>query len=491
MKIHQLSQLAVIIALSSFTMSNVACSSHNQEKDAGNKTAEYTVNLDSLQQAFLDLRFGMFIHFNMPTYSIHDWPDPLMDAQKFNPEKLDCGQWADAAVSAGMQYGCLTTKHHSGFCIWPTKTTDYNVLNSPCKRDIVKEYADAFRRRGLKVCLYYSILDTHHNIRAGWANNKEQLGFIKDQLTELLTNYGEITCLVLDGWDAEWSRISYEDISFREIYDHVKSLQPHCLISEHNAGKYPATELFYTDIKHYEQNAGQMISRETNKLPAQSGIPINKNWFWKENFPEAPVVSADVIVNKNLIPLNDAHCNFLLNVAPNRDGLIDGNAVEELKKVGEIWKYPGKALPVEKGNAPVLDRNLAKHCRMNSSWSFGKRTADLASDDDFTTSWVAQEALSEHFLEVVWEEDQTLNAICFVESTDPLKYPVLPETRIASYKLQYYSQGEWKSIETDSVDTLVRLHRFAPVRASKVRVLCNGCKPGFGISELMVYNERR
>lgn len=124
--------------------------------------------LKDLQQEFLDLRFGMFIHFNIPTSSGHDWPDPNQSIQVFNPTKLDCNQWADAAVSAGMTYGCLTTKHHSGFCIWPTKTTNYNVMNSPFKKDVVKEYVDAFRKRGLKVFLYYSILDTHHDIRKGW-----------------------------------------------------------------------------------------------------------------------------------------------------------------------------------------------------------------------------------------------------------------------------------------------------------------------------------
>ncbi|MEG1380596.1 MAG: carbohydrate-binding protein, partial [Bacteroidales bacterium] len=72
----------------------------------------------------------------------------------------------------------------------------------------------------------YSILDLHHNIRSGWANNQDHLNFIKNQLTELLTQYGEITCLVIDGWDADWSRISYDDISFTEIYRHIKSLQP-------------------------------------------------------------------------------------------------------------------------------------------------------------------------------------------------------------------------------------------------------------------------
>jgi alpha-L-fucosidase len=125
--------------------------------------------LHDLQQQFVDLRFGMFIHFNIPTFMDQDWADPDAPASLFAPKKLDCNQWAAAAKAAHMSYGCLTTKHHSGFCIWDTKTTDYNVMHSPLKRDVVREYVNAFRAKGLKTFLYYSILDTHHKIRPGAA----------------------------------------------------------------------------------------------------------------------------------------------------------------------------------------------------------------------------------------------------------------------------------------------------------------------------------
>lgn len=124
--------------------------------------------LRDLQQDFVDTRFGMFIHFNMPTYVDQDWPDPDASPELFNPTALDCRQWARAARSAGMTYGCLTTKHHSGFCIWDTKTTSYGVMHSPFGRDVVREFVDAFRAEGLGVALYYSILDTHHRLRPGW-----------------------------------------------------------------------------------------------------------------------------------------------------------------------------------------------------------------------------------------------------------------------------------------------------------------------------------
>ena len=442
-----------------------------------------------LQQQFLDLRFGMFIHFNIPTFGLADWPDPNLSPAVFNPSKLDCNQWAEAAVSAGMTYGCLTTKHHSGFCIWPTKTTNYDVMNSPFKRDVVKEYVDAFRKRGLKVFLYYSILDTHHNIRPGWIR-KENTQFIKDQLTELFTNYGEITCLVIDGWDAGWSRISYEDVSFEEIYNHIKSLQPNCLITEHNAGKYPSDELFYTDIKHYEQNAGQKVSKETNMLPAQAGIPININWFWKETSATETVKRAKYIVEENLIPLNNAHCNFILNVAPNKYGLIDDNALAELKEVGKIWKHGGPAPKLPFFKHPVIASNLAKGKRMNSSWSDDMNISDFANDDNFNSPWSPAPQVRQPWIEVLFEKETSFNAIGIAEIISG-KPGESWETKIDSYILQYWDGKAWITIETRQINEPVRIHRFNLLHSTKVRLQINGWKPGLGIAEIMVYNEKR
>ena len=106
-------------------------------------------------------------------------------------------------------------------------------MNSPLKRDVVKEFTDAFRANGLKVMLYYSILDTHDRLRPGFITRKH-VDMIKAQLTELLTHYGKIEALIIDGWDAPWSGISYDEVPFDEIYHLVKSLQPDCLLMDLN-----------------------------------------------------------------------------------------------------------------------------------------------------------------------------------------------------------------------------------------------------------------
>jgi alpha-L-fucosidase len=301
-------------------------------------TSEKVKPLAQLQQEFVDLRFGMFIHFNIPTYMNQDWADPEASPALFNPTKLNCDQWAKAAKSANMSYGCITTKHHSGFCIWDTKTTDYNVMNSPLKRDVVKEYADAFRANGLKVFLYYSILDTHHKLRPN-AITPKHIDMVKAQVTELMTKYGKIDALIIDGWDAPWSRISYDDVPFQEIYLLIKSLQPNCLVMDLNGAKYPAEGMYYTDIKTYEMGAGQRVSTQNNRMPALACLPLQYNWFWETNHPTDPVKDPVKLVNETLIPLNKVDCNFILNVAPNRDGLIDENALVALKN---NWQYMEK-----------------------------------------------------------------------------------------------------------------------------------------------------
>ncbi|QRR00693.1 alpha-L-fucosidase [Dyadobacter sandarakinus] len=443
------------------------------------KTAT-TRSLVTLQQDFVNLGFGMFIHYNIPTYGKDDWADPDASPAVFNPGKLDTDQWAAAAKSANMAYGCLTTKHHSGFTIWNTKTTDYNVMHSPYGKDIVAGYADSFRRQGLKVMLYYSILDTHHKLRPGHIT-PAHIQMIKDQLTELLTNYGEITALIIDGWDAPWLRISYDDVPFEEIYSLVKSIQPNCLLMDLNAAKYPAEALFYTDIKSYEQGAGQHISKESNKLPALSCLPINQYWFWKPSFPTTPVKKADELVNKNLVPFNRAYCNFILNVAPNRDGLIDDNVIAELKEIGKIYKKPVSLPSLLPNDGPVIASNLARNKPADSSWGDDMMIMDFANDDDFKTSWNSNPAVTQPWLEIDLMKETGFNTVVLTSAkANPLHY-----------QLDYFANNKWYPLTAGTQEGRTKVLRFDRVTGQKVRVRFSGFKNPPTVAELGIYNERR
>ncbi|MDR1274731.1 MAG: alpha-L-fucosidase [Odoribacteraceae bacterium] len=461
----------LLLLLAGLTLAT-ACRAQQQRQPAK--------SLHQLQQEFVDLRFGMFIHFNIPTFMKEDWADPEAPAALFNPTRLDCAQWAAAAASANMSYGCLTTKHHSGFCIWDTKTTGYNVMNSPLRRDVVREYVDAFRARGLKVMLYFSILDTHHRLRPGWIS-REHVEMVKAQLRELLTNYGEVTALVIDGWDAPWSRISYDAIPFEEIYLLVKSLQPNCLVMDLNAAKYPSDVLYYTDIKSYEQGAGQHISKERNRLPALSCLPVNQNWFWKTRFPDRPTKDPVKMVEENIIPMNNAYCNFILNVAPNREGLIDDNALATLAAIGKRWKNDGPTAVLPPNHAPIISSNLAKNRPADASWSWDMSIMDFAVDDDFSTAWTSIDVVENPWFEVYLDGERAFNAVVIVENEKP---------RVKRYRLEYRENGDWKPLFTGENNDRVKIHRFDRVYGDRVRLLVESRSDVPSISEFQVYNER-
>ena len=418
--------------------------------------------LHELQQAFVDLRFGMFIHYNMPTYSTEDWPAPDMPASAFAPTQLDCRQWARAAKSAGMTYGCLTTKHHSGFCIWDTKTTDYNSMQSPAHTDVVRQYVDAFRQEGLAVMLYFSILDTHHRIRPGHIKPRKHTDFIKAQLKELLTGYGDITALIIDGWDAPWSRISYDEISF-----------PNCLVMDLNAAKYPREALFYTDIKSYEQGAGQKISTSENRLPALACLPIQRTWFWKESMPTDQLKDVRWLVEENIRPYNNAYCNFILNVAPNRAGLMDDNALDALQQIGRLWHNEGPTQPVPDCEAPIVGKNIAKHRPTEYSWSNDYGIGDFANDDDFSSAWTSHPSVGEPWWEVDLGGRKSISLVTIVEET---------QGSMQTYRLEYKQGNSWQTLfEGTAPECRVKQHRFPPVKAEKGRIVITRHRSEVGV----------
>ena len=224
-----------------------------------------------------------------------------------------------------------------------------------------------------------------------------------------------------------------------------------------NAAKYPSDALFYTDIKSYEQGAGQKIDKASNALPALSCYPLQKNWFWKTTFPTATLKSTDFLVNGNIVPMGKAHCNFILNVAPNRDGQIDDNALKALKQIGKAWNEaePGAAKKAAKAisadytggderfsecAAPIISSNIAKHRRSDSSWSYDMEISEFANDDDFRSAWVAN-ALGpdQPWLETYLDKEVPLNMLVITEEDG---------SEIRKYSISFRKDGQWKKFVT-------------------------------------------
>jgi alpha-L-fucosidase len=437
-----------------------------------------------LQQEFLDLRFGMYIHLNMATFEQREWGDPKASAQIFNPAHLDAEQWAKAALSANMSYGCLSTKHHDGFCLWPTRTRSLSVKDSPYPHDIVRAYTDAFRKHGLKVCLYLSVLDLRQDIRA-YQITPAKIELIKAQLTELLTNYGEVTALFIDGWNAGWSRITYDQLPYRTLYDHIKSLQPNCLVADYNAGQYPGAALYYSDIKQYEQHAGQIIPADS-QIASQSGTTLQSDWFWKTDYPAQEMRPAKQIVDEWLRPFNQRHCNLILNVAPNTDGRFDQNAVERLAEIGRLWQNPGAA-PKVAPSILITTPNLAFHQPSLASSSADTSGPDLANDNNFRSFWIADDGQTSAWLEIDFDRATAFNTVTLIEPRASEYYG--PESRISGYQVEVWKNGGWKEIADGKTPAKIQIHQFARVEAERVRLKIEGGKNPPGITEFGIYNE--
>ncbi len=305
-------------------------------------------NLIDLQKHFINLRFGAFIHFNSGTIQFHespieDWeydhengglPRQFpFDEKDWNPSAIDCAQWAKVAKSAGCRFAAYSSKHHEGFATWPTQYSEHCVRNATNQTDVVAEYLKAFRAEGIEAGLYFSILD----ITAG-CNRKvctdEHKKMIKGQLTELLTNYGEIPFLILDGWNAPWGGPSYDVLPFEELNGLIKSLQPNCLVM--NIGWTKGVE--GTDILFFENGAGQ----EVHDGFAGPGILCQKltgTWMWRAVDTTTLTGTADWALQRmyGYFPMN---VNFILNLTPNKDGYIDDNLAAEYAKIGEKLVLP-------------------------------------------------------------------------------------------------------------------------------------------------------
>ncbi|GGG71476.1 alpha-L-fucosidase [Edaphobacter dinghuensis] len=443
-----------------------------------------TKPLLQLQQEFMDLRFGAFLHLNMATFEQREWGDPKASPKLFNPAHLDTDQWAQAVRSAGMAYGCLTTKHHDGFCLWPTKTTSPSVKDATFTQDVVASYANSFRKHGLKVCLYFSILDLRAQIWSYQVTPKK-IALIKTQLSELLTNYGEITAIIIDGWNAGWSRITYDQVPFREIYDHIKSHQPNCLVADHNAGQYPGSALCYTDIKQYEQHAGQKIASDSI-IPSESGTTLQSEWFWKESYPTEPLKSAETIVNDWLIPFNRQHCNLLINVAPNRDGRFDQNTVDRLAEVGHLWKDRAPA-PKLAPSVSITTPNLAFARPSFASRNTEGIGPDLANDNSYRTYWIADDNETSGWIEIAFGQPTRFNTVSIVEPRFDKEYGT--DSRIASYSVEAWQNNQWTPIASGKTPLAFQLERFQPVTAERVRLTIKGTTKPPGITEFGIYNE--
>ena len=437
-----------------------------------------------LQQEFVDLRFGMFNHFNLATFQDREWGDPHDPPAVFNPTALDTDQWARAAKSAGMTWGCLTPKHHDGFCLWPTATPVASVKDTAGRVDVVRSYVDSFRREGLKVAFHFSILDLRNDIRH-FNVTRPKIDLIKRQLTELLTQYGAFTIVMFDGWDAPWSRITYDEVPFHEIYAHVKQLQPDCLVADLNASQYPSSALYYSDIKGFEQNAGQKVPGES-AIPALACVTLTDGWFWKQADATRPLKAVTQVVDEWLVPENRIHVNVILNAPPTREGKLAPNVVARLAEIGTAWRHEGATPPIDR-NVVITTPNLATGMHITASDSPDTVGPDQCNDGSFSSSFYLPEGERTGWIEVQFERERTFNTLVLVEPVG--KWKDYSDSRIASYRFECWIGGTWVEVAAGQVPARVQIHQVARVTSQRVRLHLVARHDTPHVTEIGVYDE--
>lgn len=320
---------------------------------------------------FREARFGMFIHFGL--YAIpargewvrHDEKISNEDYQiyfdEFNPTDFNPKEWAKIAKNAGMKYVVMTAKHHEGFALFDSKLTDYKSTNTPCKRDLVREYLEAFRAEGIKVGLYFSLIDWYHPDYPKFADNfhpmrgnpkyKDEkinwdnyIKFMHGQMRELMTNYGKIDIL--------WSDFSYGEMSGEkwkatELIKMVKTLQPHIIMNKRMGGDGTADAKNKTnefgDIETPEQGVPEAMLKDASgrPVPWETCLTLNNGWGYHrldENWK-----SADLLIN-TLVNCVSKSGNLLLNVGPDAKGNIPDESIRILGEIGKWMKKNGSSI---------------------------------------------------------------------------------------------------------------------------------------------------
>ncbi len=296
-------------------------------------------DLATLQQDYVDQQYGMFLHFNMGTFTNMEWTDPNGDPNLFNPVALDTDQWASTAKAAGMNYGVLTTKHHDGFALWDTDQSMYDIADPACSwysnqsspyyhHDVVQLFADSFRDEGLGVGFYYSIWDRSNGID-GTLSSAAATAYVKAEIHHLLTNYGFIEVLWTDGWG--WQS-GYSYVNFSEVYNYIKAISPDTLLLENNG----MGTLQYTDVVGHEQH----LPPPDNTLPAETypTLRADSQWFYKTYDADSFKPASDM--GQYIRDANASNATCLLNIGPDRNGLIQTSAVQRLMEIKDNLDNP-------------------------------------------------------------------------------------------------------------------------------------------------------
>jgi alpha-L-fucosidase len=445
------------------------------------------------QQMLIDRGYGMFITFGINTFADLEWSNGSIPPEKYNPKHLDCDQWVRVARDAGFRYVLLTTKHHDGFCLWDSKYTNYDVASSPVKTDVVAEVAKACKKYGLGFAVYYSLWDRHEPL----FNDKDPqkyVDYMLHQLTELLTNYGPICELWLDGG---WKR-KPEDWGIDQVYALVKKYQPNCAVTvnhtivlQEGKRKFALPDSMTVDNKYYFQyfpvdfrTWDPKIASKFDKkqylhdgksyyMPFEHTICLGKEWNWFQKSKPMPVRSLDEL-QELFYWSTDNNNTLVIDVPPGPEGVIrehEANTVIALKN--RLGLKKGQPLPKD-GKLISLAKSAEASSMLNNKVTiFG---AQNAVDGGMQTRWAAADTLAD--LVVALNLKDRFNKISIFEYQDTKQLNANDSfsnkriNRIQSYQIDIWRDDNWVTIFSDdaSMDDCKVIHFPVYYSTSKIRL---------------------
>lgn len=436
-----------------------------------------------------------FIHFGLNTFNDREWGYGDTDPKTFNPTNLDCEQWAQTLVKAGMKGVILTAKHHDGFCLWPFEGTDYSVKNSPWKNgqgNVVKELSEACKKYGLKFAVYLSPWDRH---QANYGT-PEYLPYFYAQLHDLLTNYGPVFEVWFDGanggdgWYGGAKDIRTIDrknyYNYPRIYEMLDSIQPQAIIfSDGGPGcrwvgneKGFAGATNWSFLREGEVHPGYDKSYELQYghpdgnqwVPAECDVSIRPGWFYHPEEDDR-VKSPDQLVDLYYRSVGH-NATLLLNFPVDRRGLIH---------------------PVDSANAVRFHEMIQQQLKTNlvagmipkvSNERGGDFVASALTDDNFDTYWATEEGVTTADIEFSFDTPTRMNRMMLQE------YIPLGQ-RVKAFVVEYLDKDTWLPVKLNEETTTIgykRLLRFETVETKGIRIRITDARGPLCLSNVGVYD---
>ncbi len=434
-----------------------------------------------------------FIHFGLNTFNNMEWGYGNTPPATFNPNKLDCEQWAATCKAAGMKGIIFTAKHHDGFCLWPTRYTEYNITKSPYKNgkgDIVRELAEACKKYDLKFAVYLSPWDRN----AGSYATEKYVTYFHNQLEELLSEYGEVFEIWFDGANGgngwyggadETRTIQDGYYRFEDAYKLIDKLQPHAIIfSDGGPGcRWVGNEKGFAGETNWSLLPSGVIKAGTDKLhllqhgerngdiwvPAECDVSIRPGWFYHED-QDDKVKSVDQLVDLYYKSVG-RNANLLLNFPVNKDGLIhpidSANAVNFYRAIQQDFQT-----------------NLLEKATITASNIRGdKFSPTTVIDGVYDHYWATEDGVQSATITATWKTPQRINRLLLQE------YIPLGQ-RVEKFSVRYWADGRWQNLDIPEETTTIgykRILRFSEIETTSIRICFEKAKGELCINGMGVY----